>query len=120
MNKNIFIPDSDEDLLKECQIQTFKSGGKGGQHVNKTESAIRIIHIPTGLVSICQDERSQLHNKRKCLNSLRKKLESLNFKQPKRIPTKKPQFAKEKVLKEKKKQSLKKKSRNNFGLDEEC
>ena len=49
MNKNIFIPDSDEDLLKECQIQTFKSGGKGGQHVNKTESAIRIIHIPTGL-----------------------------------------------------------------------
>ena len=45
---------------------------------------------------------------------------NVNFKQPKRIPTKKPRFAKEKVLKEKKKQSLKKKSRNNFGLDEEC
>ena len=98
MNKNIFIPDSDEELLKECKVQTFKASGKGGQHINKTESAIRIIHEPTGLISTCQDERSQLQNKRKCLNQLRVKLKKLNFKKPQRIPTKKPQFAKEKIL----------------------
>ena len=74
--------------MKECQVETFRSSGKGGQHVNKTESAVRITHLPTGIVSTCQDERSQLQNKRKCLNQLRSKLEALN-KQPKeRIPTK--------------------------------
>ena len=94
MNDPIHIPDSDEDLLKECNVDTFRAGGKGGQHLNKTESAVRLSHLPTGTVVTCQDERSQLQNKRKCLIQLRGKLEALNYRPPKRIPTRKPRAAK--------------------------
>lgn len=55
-------------------IETCKSSGAGGQHINKTESAIRIIHKPTGIVVECQEERSQLQNKEKALSMLRTKL----------------------------------------------
>ena len=108
---HIKIPDSNDALLSECEVETFRSGGKGGQHANKTESAVRLTHTKSGIKVTCQDERSQYLNKIKCLKELRVRIEKYNFKPLKRIRTKPTRASKEKRLLSKKYNAEKKKNR---------
>jgi ribosome-associated protein len=72
------IPESDDALLAECDVQTFHGSGPGGQSVNTADSAVRLRHRPSGVTVVCREERSQLQNKRRCLERLRARLEALN------------------------------------------
>lgn len=114
----IILPDSDEKLLDLCDVETFRASGKGGQHVNKTDSAVRLTYRPNNIVVTSQKERSQFLNKMDCLKKLREKVERLNYRAPKRIPTKISRSKKEEALNKKGKHSEKKQARRKFTSEE--
>src|SRR5678815_3240638 len=114
----ISLPESDEDLLRECEVETFRSSGPGGQHVNKTESAVRLRHVPSGIVVSSQQERSQYRNKAICLQRLRDRVERLNYRPPKRVATRVPRSAKKRRLEKKARQSEIKRLRSKPPRDE--
>lgn len=114
----IKLPESDEDLLRECEVQTFRSSGPGGQHVNKTESAVRLQHLPSGVVVTSQVERSQHRNKALCLERLRRKVAQLNYRPAQRVPTRISRTAKNRTLEEKARRSQIKRLRSKPSPDE--
>jgi len=116
----IILPESDEELLAECRVDAYRASGSGGQHVNVTNSAIRLTHIPTSIAVTCQKERSQYLNKKECLLKLRNAVEKRNYKKPKRKATRMPRSVKLKNKETKQKDSSKKSSRKKPKSDSPC
>jgi len=91
---------NDEIVIDEndLQIQTSKSSGAGGQHINKTESAVKVTHIPTGISAECQDERSQTKNKEKAIARLYEKIAQNNLKKSQKNEEKQRKEIKNKIF----------------------
>jgi protein subunit release factor B len=113
----IKLPESDEELLRECEVDMFRSSGPGGQHVNKTESAVRVRHPPSGVVLTSQQDRKH-RNKAICLQKLRKKIERLNYRPAKRVPTRISRSAKNRTLEDRARRSQIKRLRTKPSRDE--
>ncbi len=105
------VPEDNVTLLTECRIETFRAGGPGGQHQNKTESGVRLTHLPTGISVTARDSRSQHRNRRIAVDRLRAALEEATREEIPRKPTKTPRREKRKRLEEKRHRAAVKQSR---------
>lgn len=113
----IILPASDDKLLALCDVQTFRSSGRGGQHVNTTDSAVRLIYRPCNIAVTCQKGRSQYQNKMECLKKLREKVARLNYRPLKRIATRVPYSQKVENSNKKRQHSEKKKLRGKMDAE---
>jgi ribosome-associated protein len=94
-----------ETLQKQVTIETYRAPGPGGQHKNKTETAVRLTHLPSGIVVTGTESRSQAQNRETAFRRLQERLERLNRPRRRRIPTKTPRKAVEARHEEKRKVS---------------
>jgi protein subunit release factor A len=121
MAQRFDIPTDDDELLAQCQVWTFRASGPGGQSVNTADSAVRIKHLPSGIVVVCRRERSQLQNKRTCLERLRQRLREHNaaLDQPERVPTRKSRAVKARQVAAKRQRARIKRTRGRVQPGEE-
>jgi len=110
---------TDRDVLeREVVIEVFRASGPGGQHVNRTESALRITHPPSGVVVIAQDSPSQHRNREIAFERLLERLVRLNHVPKKRVATRPTRGSKERRIGEKKQRGVTKRSRGRVDRDE--
>lgn len=101
----------DDALLAQCEVQVHRAGGPGGQHRNKVETAIRLVHGPSGVTAEGKDQRSKTQNLRAALGRMREKLAKKAYRPPPRRKTKPTQGSKKRRLEGKKLVSAKKAAR---------
>jgi ribosome-associated protein len=107
-----------EVLEREVEIEFFRASGPGGQHVNKTQSALRLTHWPSGVVVIAQDSPSQHRNRELAFARLVERLARLNYVKPRRVPTRPTASSKKRRLEGKKQVGQKKRTRGKVRGDE--
>ena len=105
-------------LEREVEVEVFRASGPGGQHVNKTESALRLRHLPSGVVVTAQDSPSQHRNRETAFERLLEKLERLNYVPRKRVKTKPTRASKERRIEAKKREGVKKQARGRVRNDD--
>ena len=104
-------PTDPKALAKQVVVETYKSSGPGGQRKNKTETAVRLTHLPSGITVIATEYRSQAQNRKLAFERLRERLLKLNRPRKRRVPTSVPWSAVEKRKEEKKIRSKRKRLR---------
>ncbi|NNF25947.1 MAG: peptide chain release factor-like protein [Gemmatimonadetes bacterium] len=109
---------SDSRLLNDCRVDTFRAGGKGGQHQNKTETGVRITHLPTGTTAVARDRRSQSSNRTIALDRLRAKLADLARVEAPRRATRVPLKERRKRVDDKKRRARLKRLRRKPSVDD--
>jgi protein subunit release factor B len=105
----------DDVLLAQCEVQAHRASGPGGQHRNKAETAIRLVHLPSGVTAEGKDERSRTQNLRIALQRLREKLARRAYRPPPRHKTRPTRASKERRIESKRLLSAKKAARRGTG-----
>jgi protein subunit release factor B len=112
------LPDHLRRLLRDCDVETYRGSGPGGQHRNKTESAVRMTHRPSGLVRVGTEHRSQLRNRELALERIWRALEARRRKPKPRVATRRTVASQERRLDVKKVTAAKKRIRRKPAVDD--
>ena len=108
----------DRALLAECEIHTFRARGPGGQHRNVTESAVRLVHLPSGITVTCSGHRSQHRNRKEALEILKRRIRARARRRRPRVPTRPHRAAVEGRLRDKQRRARTKRERSGGEPDE--
>ena len=113
-----FVHQTSAEVARDCKVDVFRATGPGGQGVNTTDSAVRMRHVPTGIVVTARESRSQFQNRASCLRKLRAELERRGRPPRRRVKTKVPQRSRQRRLNDKHFNAIKKANRRKPGSDE--